>query len=276
MTPNPKDPRFIIHDVPAYASKQLKNFYDEFLKIEENAKNGKWQGITNDNFIFEYSTYDRNAEIIFKYTDNNEHTHKITASLFQDAVSSVCWFSYILKADNFAPTVKSVQSYAESLMLKLWDLEIDAELCNCDWGLEFSSDIESIFENMDRVVISIITSIKPIEWFYSDEEIWRCYKVYYRLKQLLPKLKEEATKGRWPNVKPENFLLERDKKHAFIALRYSDERIYNLVFKLGMQDNGFDKDMSGKWFECIYDYTCISSEPEVEKYYTRDIQKISN
>lgn len=268
MTPNTKDPRFIIHDVPAYASKQLKNFYDEFLKIEENAKNGKWQGITNDNFIFEYSTYDRNAEIIFKYTDNNEHTHKITASLFQDAVSSVCWFSYILKADNFASNVVSVQSYAECLMLKLWDLGIDAELCNCDWGLQFSSDIESIFENMDRV--SIITSIKPMEWFYSDEEIWRCYKVYYRLKQLLPKLKEEATKGRWPNVKPEIFLLERDKKQAFIALRYSDERIYNLVFKLGMQDNGFDKDMSGKWFECIYDYTCVSSEPELEKYYTKE------
>lgn len=109
-----------------------------------------------------------------------------------------------------------------------------------------------------------------MEWFYSDEEIWRCYKVYYRLKQLLPKLKEEATKGRWPNVKPENFLLERDKKQAFIALRYSDERIYNLVFQLCMQDNGFDKDMSGKWFECIYDYTCVSSEPEVEKYYTRE------
>ncbi len=118
MTPHPKDPRFIIHDVPAYASKQMKNFYDEFLKIQENAKNGKWQGITNDNFIFEYSTYDRNAKIIFKYTDKNEHTHKITASLFQDAVSSACWFSYILKADNFAPTVKSVQSYAECLMLK--------------------------------------------------------------------------------------------------------------------------------------------------------------
>ncbi len=274
MTPHPKDPRFIIHDVPAYASKQMKNFYDEFLKIQENAKNGKWQGITNDNFIFEYSTYDRNAKIIFKYTDKNEHTHKITASLFQDAVSSACWFSYILKADNFAPTVKSVQSYAECLMLKLWDLGIDAELCNCDWGLEFSSDIDSIFENMDRVVISIITSIKPMKWFYSDEEIWRCYKVYYRLKQLLPRLKEEATKGRWPNVKPENFLLERDKKQAFIALRYSDERIYNLAFKLGMQDNGFDKDMSGKWFECIYDYTCFSSEPDVEKYYTKEQMQI--
>lgn len=69
MTPNPKDPRFIIHDIPAYASKQLKKFYDEFLKIEENAKNGKWQGITYDDFIFEYSTYDRSAEIIFKYID---------------------------------------------------------------------------------------------------------------------------------------------------------------------------------------------------------------
>ena len=75
-------------------------------------------------------------------------------------------------------------------------------------------------------------------------------------------------------MKPKNFLLERDKKHAYIALRYSDEHIYNLAFKLGMQDNGFDKDMSGKWFECIYDYTCVSSEAEIENYFTEEQQQI--
>lgn len=274
MTPNPKDPRFIIHDVPAYASVHLRKFYAEFLKIEENAKNAKWPGITNDHFTFEYSTYDQSAEIIFKYIDRNEHTHKITVSLFQDSVSAVCWFTYLLEAHNFAPTAIAVQSYAECLMLKLWDLGIDAELCKCDWGLEFSSDIDSIFENMDKVVSSIITSIKPMEWFYSDEEIWRCYKVYYRLKQFLPKLKEEAAKGRWPDVRPENFLLERDKNQAYITLRYSDERIYNLAFRLGMQDDGFDQDMSGKWFECIYDYTCVSSDPDVEEYYNKEQMQI--
>lgn len=82
--------------------------------------------------------------------------------------------------ENFAPTALYVQSYAEYLMLKLWDLGIDAELCNCDWGLEFSSDVGYIFPNMDKVVSNIITSIKPMEWFYSDEEVWRCYKVYIR------------------------------------------------------------------------------------------------
>lgn len=274
MTPNPKDSRFIIHDVPAYASVHLRKFYDEFLRIEENAKNGKWSGITNDNFTFEYSTYDQSAEIIFDYIDKNEHTHKISVSLFQDSVSAICWFTYLLEAHNFAPTAISVQSYAECLMLRLWDLGVDAELCKCDWGLEFSSALDSIFENMDKIVNSIISSIKPMEWFYSDEEIWRCYKVYYRLKQFLPKIKEEAAKGRWPNVRPENFLLERDKKQAHIALRYSDERIYNLAFKLGMQDNGFDQDMSGKWFECIYNYTCVSSEPDVEEYYNKEQMQI--
>ena len=274
MTPNPKDPRFIIHCVPADASVNLRFFYDEFLRITQNADTGKWLGVTAENFAFEYSTYDRNAEIIYTYKDKNEHTHRITARLYEDSVSTVCWFSYLFKAENFAPTALYVQSYAEYLMLKLWDLGIDAELCNCDWGLEFSSDVGYIFPNMDKVVSNIITSIKPMEWFYSDEEVWRCYKVYNTLKQFLPKLKEEASKGRWPNVKPENFLLERDKKHAYIALRYSDEHIYNLAFKLGMQDNGFDKDMSGKWFECIYDYTCVSSEPEIEKYFTEEQQQI--
>lgn len=266
MTPNPKDSRYIIHYIPDDASIHLRKLYDEFLKIKTNA--GKLSGITDDNFVFEYSIYDGNAEIIFTFIDKNEHTHKITVSLYQDSVFAACWFFYKLQADNFASNVVSVQSYAECLMLKLWDLGIDAELCDCDWGLEFFSDIDSIFVNMDKVVNSIITSIKPMEWFYSDEEIWRCYKVYYSLKRLLPKLKEEAAKGRWPDVKPEHFILERDKNQAFITLRYSDTKIYNLTYKLGMHVNGFDQDMSGRWFDCCYDFTCISSEPDVAKYYT--------
>lgn len=180
MTPNPKDPRFIIHCVPADASVNLRFLYDEFLRITQNADTGKWLGVTAENFAFEYSTYDRNAEIIYTYKDKNEHTHRITARLYEDSVSTVCWFSYLFKAENFAPTALYVQSYAEYLMLKLWDLGIDAELCNCDWGLEFSSDVGYIFPNMDKVVSNIITSIKPMEWFYSDEEVWRCYKVYIR------------------------------------------------------------------------------------------------
>lgn len=179
MTPNPKDSRYIIHYIPDDASIHLRKLYDEFLKIKTNA--GKLSGITDDNFVFEYSTYDGNAEIIFTFIDKNEHIHKITVSLYQDSVSAACWFFYKLQTDNFASNVVSVQSYAECLMLKLWDLGIDAELCDCDWGLEFFSDIDSIFVNMDKVVNSIITSIKPMEWFYSDEEIWRCYKVYYSL-----------------------------------------------------------------------------------------------
>lgn len=35
-----------------------------------------------------------------------------------------------------------------------------------------------------------------------------------------------------------------------------------------MQVNGFDQDMSVRWFDCCYDFTCISSEPDVAKYYT--------
>lgn len=40
MTPNPKDPRFIIHCVPADASVNLRFFYDEFLRITQNADTG--------------------------------------------------------------------------------------------------------------------------------------------------------------------------------------------------------------------------------------------
>lgn len=274
MTPSSKDPRYILHNVPATASEHLKTFYDSYLRIKETADGGKWVGITSKNFIFEYNSYDGDAEIIFSYTDRNEHIHKITTSIWHDSVSSICWFSYLLKADNFLPTVNFVQSYAEFLMLQLWDMGIDAELCECDWGLEFSSHIDSIFESMDKVISCVITSIKPMEWFYSDEKIWSCSNVYYNLKQMLPKLKEEASRGRWPDVKPGNFVLERDKRQAFITLRYSDERIYNLAFKLGMQEDGFDEDMSGNWYECCYDFVCVSSEKEIADYYTEEQKQL--
>lgn len=274
MTPNPKDPRFIIHEVPANSTEHMKTFYAAFKRLKDVAGENKWAGIDADNLQFEYSTYDENAEIIFSYMDKNEHTHRIEISLWHDAVSSLCWFSYVLKAENFASDVTAVQSYAESLMLQLWDLGIDAELCRCDWGLEFSSSIDDVFENMDTVITSIITSIKPMEWFYSDEDIWRCYRVYYKLKQFLPKIQEEASKGRWPNVKPENFILERDKHQAYITLRYFNDQIFNLSFKLGMQDNGFDEGMTGSWFESCYDFTCIAKDSDVVEYYSREQMQI--
>jgi hypothetical protein len=62
MTPNPKGPRFILHDVPNDASENAVRLYDEYQTILELEKHVGWPGVKPENFVFKYSTYDRNSE----------------------------------------------------------------------------------------------------------------------------------------------------------------------------------------------------------------------
>ena len=220
MTPNPKDSRFIRHDVPKGASKNVVHLYDEYQTILEIEKQVGWPGVKSENFVFEYNTYDKNAEILFNFIDKNKHTHKIIVSFHGDSKSSTCWFSYLFKADNFDEKVVSVQSFAEYLMVHLWNYGIDANLCDCDWGLEFTSSVDAITKNMEKLVSAIVSSIKPLEWFYSDETIWKFYSIHSHLLHILPDIQREAESGRWRNVKPENFTIIRDKSQAYIVLTY--------------------------------------------------------
>lgn len=267
MTPNPKDPRFILHDVPNDAPKNAERLYDEYRTILELEKQVGWHGVKPENFVFEYSTYDRNAEIQFNFIDKNRHSHKITVAFHGDSKSSICWFSYQFKADNFDEKVVSVQSFAEYLMVQLWDYGIDANLCNCDWGLEFTSSVDSITKNMEHLVSAIVSSIKPMEWFYSDEPIWKFHPIHSHLLSILPEIKNEAESGRWNKVMPENFTILRDKSQAYIVLTYQEAGIYDMTFKVGFDENGFDPDVSGEWFSCEYNFRIYSSNHEVSDYY---------
>lgn len=115
MTPDPKSPQFIRHDIPEDAPMYLVDFYeDHFLFLQEIARQCEWDGITPDNFVFEYSTYDGSAEIIFNYIDKNEHSHRVTVGYYGDDVSHTCWFKYRFTAENFKEDTRFVQSYAES------------------------------------------------------------------------------------------------------------------------------------------------------------------
>lgn len=267
MTPNPKDPRFIRHDVPNGASKNLTHLYKEFQAIQQLAQQGNWRGINSNNFTFEYSTYDGNAEILFSYFDRNEHYHNIVVTFYGDDVSTTCWFSYLFKAENFDEKAISVQSFAELLMMQLWNNGIDADLCRCDWGLEFSSDIDSIALNMDVLINAIITSIKPMDWFYSKDSIWKFYRIHHHLKQILPQIQHEAETGRWKGVKPDNFTILRDQTQAYIVLTYQEASIYDMTFKVGFDENGFDPDVSGEWFSCEYHFDVRTCDRELSEYY---------
>lgn len=208
-----------------------------------------------------------NAEILFCFIDRNNHSHKVTVSFYGDDVSTTCWFSYLFSADNFDENTISVQSFAECLMVQLWDLGIDANLCKCDWGLEFTSSIDSIALNMDILANIIVSSIKPMEWFYSKESIWKFYKVHYHLLQILPLIQKEAESGRWKNVKADNFTILRDKSQAYIVLAYQEAGVYDMTFKVGFNDNGFDPDVSSEWFTCEYDFNIRTQEDDIKDYY---------
>lgn len=267
MTPNPKDPRFILHEVPNDAPENAKRLYDEYRMILELEKRVGWPGVKPENFVFEYSTYDKSAEILFNFVDKNKHTHKISVAFHGDSKSYTCWLSYLFSADNFDGNHFSVQSFTEYLMVQLWDKGIDANLCNCDWGLEFTSSVDSIIQNMDCLVTTIVSSIKPIEWFYSDETIWKFYSIHLHLLSILPDIKNEAESGRWKKVKSENFTILRDKSQAYIVLTYQEAGIYDMTFKVGFDTNGFDPDVSGEWFSCEYNFKIHSSNQEVSDYY---------
>lgn len=272
MTPDPKSPIFIRHDLPENASKTAHILFEAYKEITNLASSEEWVGVTPQNFTFEYSTYYGHAEILFNFIDKNDHCHKITVGYYGDDVSTSCWFTYLFKAENFDENACFVQSFAECLMVQLWEFGIDADLCECDWGLEFMSSTDSVVHNMGILINTITSSIKPMEWFYSDEPIWKFDKIHSHLKQLLPQLKHEAETGRWRGVKPENFTIQRDKTQAFIVLTYQDEGLYEMTFKVGFGKNGFDPDASGKWFTCEYRFNNTSSNSEIRKYYLKEQQ----
>jgi len=270
MTPNPKDPRFILHDVPNGASENVVHLFEEYQTLKWLAQQENWSGVKAENVIFEYSTYDSTAEILIKFYDKNTHSHNIKVAFYGDDISTTCWVSYLFKADNFFEKHLSVQSFAEYLMIQLWDYGIDADLCDCDWGLEFTSSVDTIAQNVNILINAIVSSIKPIEWFYSDETIWKFYPIHSHLLRILPEIKNEAESGRWKKVKPENFAILRDKSQAYIVLTYQEAGIYDMTFKVGFDENGFDPDVSGEWFSCEYNFKIHSSNQEVSDYYLNE------
>ena len=90
--------------------------------------------------------------------------------------------------------------------------------------------MDAITKNMENLVSAIFSSIKPLEWFYSDETIWKFYSIHSHLLHILPDIQLEAESGRWRYVNPENFTIIRDKSQAYIVLTYQEAGIYDMIF----------------------------------------------
>lgn len=132
MTPNPNSPKFIRHEIPEDASMEALKLRDAYRLLEANVSACVWNPIALDCISLEYNTYDGHVCIMVSFTDMNKHTHSFSIK-YHETGTAFC--EYLFEGGLDAP-VASFRSYAEWLMLQLWQFEIDAELCRCDRDLE--------------------------------------------------------------------------------------------------------------------------------------------
>ena len=84
MTPNIDSLYFIRHEVPDYACENSKNLSVYFTHIKNLASNGRWRGLSENDFTLTYNTYDGRTEVSAILTDKNSHTHLFSMCLLPD------------------------------------------------------------------------------------------------------------------------------------------------------------------------------------------------
>lgn len=248
MTPNPESPKFVRHEIPDNASETALKLREYYSLLKANISASAWHNITLECLGLEYNTYDGRIRIDVRFTDSNNHTHTFVINY---SGSDLILCEYLFEGGLDAP-VASFRSYAEWLMLQLWQYDIEAELCKCDRGLEIKTDIDHAYDVMERMLDIVSNNIKTVDWFLSKEPVWQFYRTYYDLCKMLPLLQKEAAKGRWKEVKPENFRLIRNTDCALICLDYTDNSNYVMQFRVGMTKNGFAAERTDKFMDMFY------------------------
>ncbi len=132
---------------------------------------------------------------------------------------------------------------------------------------------------MSKMLDIVTNNIKPIDWFLSKEPVWQFYRTYYDLCKILPLLQEEASKGRWKDVVPENFRLIRNSDCALICLDYTDNRNYTMQFRMGMTKTGFAAERTDKFMDMFYHFENHAPTDDLREYFdneNREFSKIAN
>ena len=263
MTPNPDSPKFIRHEIPDDTSIEALKLRDAYRLLEANVTAGIWHYITQECLGLEYNTYDGHVCIMVSFTDSNNHTHSFSIK-YHEAGTVYC--EYLFEGGVDAP-VASFRSYAEWLMLQLWQYDIDAELCHCDRGLEINTEADHVYDVLSKMLDIVTNNIKPIDWFLADEPVWQFYQTYHDLCKMLPLLREEAAKGRWKDVRPENFRLIRNADCALICLDYTDDCNYVMQFRVGMTKDGFAAEATDKFMDMSYKFDNFAVADDARTYF---------
>lgn len=271
MTPNPDSPSFITHDIPDNASEAALKLRDSYRMLKANILACVWSYVSTDDIELTYNIYDGRVLISIMFTDSNNHTHTFTINSFGEG-KAIC--EYLFEGSINADAV-SFRSYAEWLMLQLWQFEIGVELCNCDRGLSVSVSPEKVYDIISKMLDIVTNNIKPIEWFISEEPVWKFNRTYYDLHKMLPLLQEEAAKERWKDVKPENFRLIRNADCALICLDYTDNGTYTMQFRVGMEKGGFAAERTDKFMDMFYHFENHAHNEEIYRYFEEQNRKFS-
>lgn len=273
MTPDPNSPCFISHEIPDSASESALRIKDISELLRANLSALVWLGINEKNLVLTFNTYTGDATVDICFTDANNHTHHFyVKSMGYTRNQVVC--EYLFEG-SFNAEVVSFRSYAEWLMLQLWQFEIGVELCNCDRGLTVSVSPEKAYDIITKMLDIVTNNIKSIEWFLSGEPVWQFYRTYYELQKMLPLLQEEAAKERWRDVRPEHFRLIRNTDCALICLDYTDNRNYSMQFRVGMKKGGFGAERTDKFMDMFYEFESYSQYEEVRKYFEKENREFS-
>lgn len=236
MTPSPNSPAFIIHEVPQYACDSAQKIAEAYYKIKQDAKNGRWNGITDD-IKLEYNTYDGCIKVEAKLIDTNHHNHYFTIQFLPDNGfgdgTDYLYLKYLFEGE-FDENVLSVRSFAEYLSTYIEWEGFEPELFNCDRGLLMPVHINYVYEGFSKLLNITLSKLRPFEWFYSKElKADSFVDVYSHFEKALYKLKQEAERGRWQGITPKCFKIEKynDEECAAI-LKYRVDDVWEWLIHI--------------------------------------------
>lgn len=275
MIPNPEK---CWTEIPEEYIHSIEDIFLMDDKIKKDLTYGEFLQVSGLRSNFRYNTYDGSLRYEVDITDKNGHTHELRLNLFPRTYKYACIEDYRLTLTYhfngvFDGIHLSVNSFAEHLMLSLWDNGINSKLIECDKGLTIDIPKETIQTYFVKILKIIVGEIKPVEWFYDkDVEGWKYAPTSRFLENYLPILQEEALKDRWEGIKPENFHIERGRDFANLQLDYIEKDGYQMTISIGFGD-GYFFSLMGKYarshLAIRYDFKNIAQELNSESKYAK-------
>lgn len=260
MFPPPNSDKYILKGrVAKCAGFMAKHLEAIYHSLHAKADKGIWKSITSNNISLTYETTTGITKTGVWFKDHNGYNHTICleavpALEFGD-INEVdkCFCKYLFEG-NFN-SEEPVRSFAGFVMLKLWEKDIEAELSPCGSQLKIQVKEDKIEQVLWAAIRAVTANLKEEKWFHSTEIVWGFIDTNRWLQQVLPLLKEEASKDRWFGVKPEHFKIKKGSDECFIILEQEVKGWYKLFFRIG-RDEYFHLDTPYQLdINCVFELT---------------------